>query len=54
MQSALLASSFREKFEAKGRLRAYMEAIPTVLITAEVSPALLGACRALDQARFIN
>jgi glucokinase len=54
LQSALLASSFREKFEAKGRLRPYMEAIPTVLITAEVSPALMGACRALDQARFTN
>jgi glucokinase len=48
LQSALQASSFREKFEAKGRLRPYLETIPTVLITAEVSPALMGASRALD------
>jgi glucokinase len=38
---------FRERFEAKGRFRGYLEAIPTWVITAE-SPALLGAARALD------
>jgi len=38
---------FRERFVGKGRFRAYLEAIPTWVITAE-SPALLGAARALD------
>lgn len=38
---------FRARFEDKGRFRAYLEAIPTWVITAE-SPALLGAARALD------
>jgi glucokinase len=41
---------FRERFEDKGRFRAYLEAIPTWVITAE-SPALLGAARVLDDAR---
>ena len=38
---------FRARFEAKGRFRSYLEAIPTWVITAD-SPALLGAARALD------
>jgi glucokinase len=38
---------FRASFEDKGRFRSYLEAIPTMVITAE-SPALLGAARALD------
>jgi glucokinase len=38
---------FRARFEDKGRFRAYLEAIPTWVITAD-SPALLGAARALD------
>ncbi len=38
---------FRERFEAKGRFRDYLEAIPTWVIQAE-SPALMGATRALD------
>ncbi|HVK31896.1 MAG TPA: glucokinase [Burkholderiaceae bacterium] len=38
---------FRERFEAKGRFRGYLAAIPTWVIMAE-SPALLGAARALD------
>lgn len=38
---------FRARFEDKGRFRAYLEAIPTWVITAE-SPALLGAARTLD------
>jgi glucokinase len=41
------ALPFRARFEDKGRFRAYLEAIPTWVITAE-SPALLGAARALD------
>ena len=40
-------SRFRAGFEDKGRFRAYLEAIPVYVIHAEVSPALLGASRAL-------
>ena len=42
-------SQFRERFVAKGRFRAYLDAIPTWLIHADVSPALIGAARALDE-----
>ncbi|HEX7637514.1 MAG TPA: glucokinase, partial [Burkholderiaceae bacterium] len=42
-------SAFRERFVAKGRFRAYLETIPTWLIVAETSPALIGAARALDE-----
>jgi glucokinase len=42
-------SAFRERFVAKGRFRDYLDAIPTWLIHAEVSPALIGAARALDE-----
>ena len=41
------ALPFRARFEDKGRFRAYLEAMPTWVITAQ-SPALLGAARALD------
>ncbi|HET9822993.1 MAG TPA: glucokinase [Burkholderiaceae bacterium] len=40
---------FRERFEAKGRFRAYLEGIPTHIIVAD-APALVGAARALDLA----
>ncbi|MEW6099383.1 MAG: glucokinase [Pseudomonadota bacterium] len=40
-------SSFRERFEAKGRFREYLEGIPTWVILAE-SPGLRGAAQALD------
>ena len=40
-------SRFRECFEAKGRFRPYLEAIPVYVIHTTVSPALLGAARAL-------
>ena len=43
-------SSFRERFEAKGRFRDYLRAMPVWVIQAEVSPALAGASRALDRA----
>lgn len=43
------ALPFRERFEAKGRFRAYLEAIPTHIIVAD-APALVGAARALDRA----
>ena len=42
-------STFRERFVAKGRFRDYLEGIPTWLIHAETSPALIGAANALDQ-----
>jgi glucokinase len=45
----LQASVFHARFVDKGRMRAYLEPIPVWLITAEVSPALIGASRALDQ-----
>ena len=41
-------SSFRERFESKGRFRHYLEPIPTFVISSSVSPALIGAGRALD------
>jgi glucokinase len=46
--SAFAASPFRSRFEAKGRFRAYLEPIPVFVIQASVSPALLGAARALQ------
>jgi glucokinase len=41
-------SRFRERFESKGRLRAYLQAIPTALITDTLA-ALSGAQAALEQ-----
>ena len=41
-------SRFRERFEAKGRFAGYLREVPTYLIVADPSPALLGAARALD------
>ncbi len=43
-------SRFRERFESKGRFRDYLADIPTFVIQATESPALLGASRALDRA----
>jgi glucokinase len=43
-------SPFRARFEAKGRFQPHLSRIPTWVITAPVSPALLGAARALDAA----
>jgi glucokinase len=40
------ASRFRERFEAKGRFRGYLEAVPTMLITDTLA-ALTGAAAAL-------
>ena len=42
------ASQFRERFEAKGRFRGYLEAIPTALIT-DTLVALTGAAVAIEQ-----
>ncbi len=44
---AFAQSAFRARFEAKGRFRDYMEAIPTYVITRPL-PALLGLARMLD------
>jgi glucokinase len=44
----ILASSFRERFESKGRFRSYLASIPVFVVNADVSPALIGASRALD------
>lgn len=41
-------SPFRERFESKGRFAAYLAPIPVWVITADPSPALLGAARALQ------
>ena len=41
-------SSFRERFESKGRFRDYLRNIATFVIDAELSPSLVGAGRALD------
>ena len=48
MEEHFFASTFRERFEAKGRLRAYLEAIPTALIT-DTLVALTGSAAAIDQ-----
>ena len=42
------ASRFRERFEAKGRFHAYLQAVPTALITDTLA-ALSGAAQALQQ-----
>lgn len=44
---AFARSRFREAFEAKGRFRSYLAAIPVFVIEAKLSPALRGASRAL-------
>ena len=46
--TALERSTFRERFVSKGRFRDYLNAIPTYVIQAEVSPALIGASIAVD------
>ena len=42
------ASDFRRRFEAKGRMGAFLAPVPTFVITADVSPALIGAAQALQ------
>lgn len=41
-------SSFRARFEAKGRFQSYLAAIPCWVIDPSFTPALYGASRALD------
>lgn len=43
-------SLFRARFEDKGRCRSYLQEIPTFVVQAGDQAALLGACRALDEA----
>jgi glucokinase len=45
--ASFIESPFRERFEAKGRLRPYLEAIPTYVVTRPL-PALLGAAKLLQ------
>lgn len=42
-------SSFRERFEAKGRFRSYLNPIPAWVISSSFSPAFIGAASALNQ-----
>jgi len=46
--AAIDASRFRQGFESKGRFHHYLEQIPTFVVQSKVSPALIGAARALD------
>jgi glucokinase len=48
MKARFAQSPFRARFEAKGRFAAYLREIPTWVIDAPVSPALMGASLALD------
>jgi glucokinase len=48
LHAEIEGSAFRERFAAKGRFGEYLGAIPTYIIDAQVSPALVGASRALD------
>lgn len=41
-------STFRARFESKGRFKAYLKDIPVWVINASESPALLGAARSLS------
>jgi glucokinase len=41
-------SPFRQRFEAKGRFKSYLQQIPTWVIDSPVSPALHGASQALS------
>ena len=49
IEERFFASSFRQRFEAKGRMSAYLQAIPTVLITDTLA-ALTGAAAGIEQA----
>lgn len=46
--SELERSSFRDRFKSKGRFCDYLQDIPTFVINTQVSPAFIGAARALD------
>lgn len=44
------SAPFRQRFEGKGRFSNYLAQIPTFVIVGDVSPALTGVSRALDEA----
>ena len=48
MLGCLDRSTFRQRFVAKGRFSAYLNAIPTVVINTTVPAGLIGAAAALD------
>ena len=50
LRAEIERSAFRERFTGKGRFKDYLAAIPTFIIDAQTSPALIGAARALDMA----
>jgi glucokinase len=50
LHAEIARSAFRERFAGKGRFRDYLCAIPTFIIDARTSPALIGAAQALDMA----
>jgi glucokinase len=43
-------STFRQRFDDKGRFRSYLAQIPVFVVHASTSPALLGAAQALEDA----
>ena len=47
MTDWLMKSEFRDRFEAKGRFKSYLQKIPVWVIDSPVSPALQGAAEAL-------
>jgi glucokinase len=47
------ASPFRERFEAKGRFKKYLQDVPTWVIHSPVSPALQGASQALSLTQWV-
>lgn len=49
----LMEGTFRERFEAKGRLSSFVKSIPTRLIVNS-NAALLGAGRAADASRYVS
>jgi glucokinase len=48
MLGFLAESTFRERFVAKGRFRAYLDSMPTLVIDTKVPVALIGASASLD------
>lgn len=49
IRAFILEPAFRERFEAKGRFRAYLSSVPIWLIQDSLEPALLGASEALTR-----
>ena len=47
------SSPFRERFEAKGRFKQYLQDVPTWVIHSPVSPALQGASQALSLTQWV-